>query len=182
MKTVVLAIVLSATVAFGAAAYYFNADDTPAISTGSPETNTFDPSLPVEARIDALEKAVSDERLARQLLQDEVFYLTNELERLSIPERFEEPVSRTAETVSEEQPAMSRDERRRRARSREGRMERLVEAGFLPSQAEQITQREQELQMQAIQERFDAERSGEDVDWMANRSMTSFAGSPRQSG
>ena len=34
---------------------------------------------------------VDDEQLARQLLQDEVFYLTNELERMSVPERFDAP-------------------------------------------------------------------------------------------
>ncbi len=37
----------------------------------------------VETRIAALEQAVSDERLARQLLQQEVLFLTEELEQLS---------------------------------------------------------------------------------------------------
>ena len=121
--------------------------------------------------------AVSDERLARQLLQDEVFYLTNELERMTEPGNFDapgdEPPAISPEAVAEEGSSMSRDERRRRARSREGRIELLVEAGFLPSQAELITQREQELQMEALQARFDAERNGEDIDWSSNRSLTS---------
>lgn len=172
MKSIVAAIVLSAGAAFAAAGFYFSSDTPPPGIAGSPDTNTFDSSLPVEQRVDALEQAVSDERLARQLLQDEVFYLTNELERLSEPERFDTPVAVPEENVDDGEQSMSRSERRRRARTREGRIERLVEAGFLPSQAEWITQREQELQMQALQARFDAERSGEDVDWMENRTLS----------
>ena len=172
MKSLLVAIILSATAAFGAAAYYFKTEESSPVGTGPLDTNTFDPTLPVEARVDALEKAVSDERLARQLLQDEVFYLTNELDRLTAPERFAPPEEISSEAVAESEPEMSREDRRRRARTREGRIERLVEAGFLPSQADWITQREQELQMQALQQRFDAERIGEEVDWMANRSLT----------
>jgi hypothetical protein len=136
--------------------------------------DSFDQDLPVEQRIAALEQAVSDERQARQLLQEEVFYLTSELEILAdlrIPPRADEsPV--------ESQGDESRDSRReeiRRRNSREGRVERLVAAGFLPSQADWILQREQELQMEALQERFDAERSGEPIDWMANRNQSGDA-------
>jgi hypothetical protein len=173
MKTMLAAIVLSATAAFAVAGYYFKSAEQPAASTGSPGTNTFDASQPVEARIEALERAVSDERFARQLLQEEVFYLTNELERLTVPEPFEPPAPDGAEAGGESEPALSRSERRRRSRTPEGRIELLVDAGFLPSQAEWITQREQELQMEALQSRFDAERNGEDIDWMADRTMAS---------
>ena len=171
MKSIVATVVLSAGAAFAAAGYFF-ADDAEPIAASPSDTNTFDPTLPVATRVEALEKAVSDERLARQLLQEEVFYLTSELERLSEPEYLPAPAEAVDETEASE-PRMSRSEQRRRRNSREGRIESLIEAGFLPSQADWITQREQELQMAALQARFDAERSGEDVDWMTNRTMTS---------
>ena len=138
-----------------------------AVSTG------FNSSAPVEARIAALEEAVSDERLARQLLQEEVFYLTSELERLSGPGYPGPPID--GEPPGSE-AADGESDRRAQWRARnspEGRKARLVEAGFLPAQADWIMRREQELQMEALQARFDAERSGEPVDWTANRTMAS---------
>ena len=44
---------------------------------------SFDRTVPLEERIRSLEQAVSDERMARQVLQDEVLNLTLELERMS---------------------------------------------------------------------------------------------------
>jgi C-terminal processing protease CtpA/Prc len=135
----------------------------------------FDHDAPVEERIRALEQAVSDERLARQLLQEEVLYLTTELERMTdpvLPRSNDEAQVATAESEDGNSRESRREEFRRR-NSREGRIESLVEAGFLPSQAEMILRREEELQMASIQARFDAERSGEPVDWMANRTLTS---------
>jgi len=172
MKSIVAAIILSAGAAFAAAGWYFSADENEPAAASSVDTSAFDPSLPVEGRIAALEKAVSDERLARQLLQEEVFYLTGELERFAEP-GYSQPVEDSVDESEQSEPRLSRSEERRRHNSREGRIERLVAAGFLPSHADWITQREQELQMAALQERFDAERSGEDVDWIANRTMTS---------
>lgn len=141
--------------------------------TATVSGGAFDASQPVADRIAALERAVSDERLARQLLQEEVFYLTSELERLVDPAEFEstEPIAAPEASVS----AADTDRRseRRYRNSAEGRKQQLVDAGFLPAQADWILRREQELQMEALQARFNAERSGEPVDWAANRSMPS---------
>lgn len=172
MKSIVVAIVLSAGAAFAAAGFYFSASTSEYEAILPADTNTFDPNQPVEARIAALEKAVSDERLARQLLQDEVFYLTGELERFAEPE-YSRPAEEPVAEAARDEPRLSRSEERRRRNSSEGRIERLVEAGFLPNQAEWITRREQELQMEALQARFDAERSGEEIDWMESRTLTS---------
>jgi hypothetical protein len=168
------AVLLSASSAFAAAVWYFLTLYGSELPPRVGAVFAFDPNLSVQTRIAALEQAVSDERQARQLLQEEVFYLTSELEILAdlrIPPRADEsPV--------ESQGDESRDSRReeiRRRNSREGRVERLVAAGFLPSQADWILQREQELQMEALQERFDAERSGEPIDWMANRNQSGDA-------
>jgi hypothetical protein len=175
MKTVLATAVLSAGVAIGAAGFFFAATPDGRNASSDPGTNTFDVNQPVAERLAALEKAVSDERAARQLLQEEVFYLTSELERLSGGENRENAPDGVAATEAPTVGAatVSRAEARRRRNSPEGRIEALIEAGFLPSQAEAITRREQELQMEALQERFEAERSGEPVDWRANRTLTS---------
>ena len=175
MKTVLATAVLSAGVAFGAATFFFAAAPDGGNVDDGPGTNTFDVNQPVAERVAALEKAVSDERAARQLLQEEVFYLTSELERLGDTGGADAVQGEDAGASAPEtsQPAMSRAEARQRRNSPEGRIEALIEAGFLPSQAEAITRREQELQMAALQQRFDAERSGEPVDWRENRTLTS---------
>jgi C-terminal processing protease CtpA/Prc len=78
-----------------------------------------------------------------------------------------------SETDVEQSTEDSRSARRedyRRRYSEEGRIEALIEAGFLPSQASLIVRREAELQMDALQARYDAERSGDPVDYYRYRS------------
>ena len=131
---------------------------------------TFDQSLSVEARIHALEQAVSDERYARQLLQDELFILTGELEAL---------VADQASAVTSDRSASSGQidaaPAPRRRSGAEGRAERLVQAGFQPGQAEWIVQRESQLQMEALQARYQAERTGDAMDYAESRTAASDA-------
>jgi C-terminal processing protease CtpA/Prc len=68
-----------------------------------------------------------------------------------------------------EDSGSARREDYRRRYSEEGRIEALIEAGFLPSQASLIVRREAELQMDALQARYDAERSGDPVDYFRSR-------------
>ena len=173
MKTLVISVILSGSAAFAAGSWYFLTKSVDAPVSPISTTAAFDSNRPLKDRIEALEQAVSEERQARQLLEDEVFYLTGEIDILSGSGYSTPPAD---DVPAEQQVSESRSDRRdemRRRNSREGRIERLVAAGFLPSQADWITQREQELQMQALQARFDAERSGESVDWMANRNLAS---------
>jgi membrane-associated protease RseP (regulator of RpoE activity) len=173
MKVTVLASLASFVVAFAAASWFYSAESEKP-STSSSGATSFDPALPVEDRIAALERAVSDERVARQLLQEEVFYLTSEVDRLSADHAFGRvdpaPVEATANAPAES--GLSRREERRRRNSAEGRMQRLIEAGFLPSQASMIVQRESELQMEAIQARYEAERNDEPFDFFGSREAT----------
>jgi len=84
MGKILPAIAISLVVGFAAASWIYTADTEPELVTGMMEvTSSFDTGLPVEERIAALERAVSDERFARQLLQEEVFYLTAELEQIA---------------------------------------------------------------------------------------------------
>jgi PDZ domain len=139
------------------------------------EDLTFDQSLSTEARISALEQAVSDERYARQLLQEELFILTGELETL-ITRRSDvalEDVALERSAVLERVETAPPNPSRRRGA--EGRAERLVQAGFEPGQAEWIVQRESQLQMEALQARYEAERTGDAMNYFQSRTAASDA-------
>jgi hypothetical protein len=167
MKKIVVVIIVSFAAAFAAASWIYTQESSQLVNNSQVET-AFDSGLPIETRIASLEQAVSDERQARQWLQEEVLYLTEELALLS---GGDDPASQP--DVDIEQPAEdSRSARRedyRRRYSEEGRIEALIEAGFLPSQASLIVRREAELQMDALQARYDAERSGDPVDYFRSR-------------
>jgi hypothetical protein len=175
MKSVAAVAVICLFAGFAAARWLVLAPG-PVSSPEEASATGFDTSQPVEERIAALERAVSDERFARQLLQEEVFYLTSELERMTEPGVAES--FRDSAASADDAGVSPREARRaewRRRNTPEGRAEMLVEAGFLPAQAEWILKREQELQMDALQARFDAERSGEPLDWTESRTMASDA-------
>ncbi len=176
MGKILPAIALSLVVGFAVASWIFTADSEPeAVSSAIEAASSFDTGLPVEERIAALERAVSDERFARQLLQEEVFYLTAELEQITRTNDVElaEEISAQEAAAESGESRRSRREERRYRNSLEGRIERLIEAGFLPSQASMIARRESELQMQSLQTRYEAERSGDPVDFWRNRNSSS---------
>lgn len=175
MKTAVIASIASFLAAFAAASWLFLADSkTEQVSVSTPGASSFDANLPVDDRIAALEQAVSDERYARQLLQEEVSYLTSELERISdssdVTQTDDTRAGQAGDDSSDTQ--LSRREAYRRRNSIEGRMEGLIEAGFLPSQANMILQRESELQMAALEARYEAERSGDFSEFWRGRNAT----------
>ena len=175
MKFAVIASIAIFVAAFATASWIYTADSGSEVPVRSAEVNSsFDAALPMEDRIAALERAVSDEQFARQLLQEEVFYLTSELERVSDESEFarveEVPAEQTEEDSSDSR--MSRREAYRRRDSLEGRMEALIDAGFLPSQASMIVQRESELQMESIKARYEAERSGDPTEFWRSRNAS----------
>lgn len=176
MQKTVIAIVISSTAAFAAASWIYTADREPNTPVATTEhSSSFDTGLPVEDRIAALERAVSDERFARQLLQEEVFYLTSELEQFSNAESFlpDEAAASASSDDEVNESRLSRREQWRRRNSIEGKMEALIDAGFLPSQASMIVQRESELQMESIKARYEAEKSGDSSDYWRNRTSSS---------
>ncbi len=124
----------------------------------------FDQTAPIAARLTALEEALIVERQARQLLQEELLVLTEQLD--STPGSgmasgpLPEPVAANADTAEERTPRRSR----RRGVSDEERRDRLVEAGFSLTEADRIMRRESEIRMAAIQARYDAQRNGEAFD------------------
>lgn len=123
-----------------------------------------DRSLPLEERLRALEQVVSEERYARQLLQEEVLYLTGELEQLRVDARSPE------DAISPEAIARSEERRTSRRSSRpDDRAGQLQQAGFTAGEAEWIARRESELQMAALQARYEAGQSGDTSAWWQSR-------------
>ena len=160
-----LAVAVSLAVGFAAAGWIDR--EPPATGAAAPmaEPLVFDHSLPLEVRIRALEQAVSDERYARQLLQEEVLFLTDRLEDVAaggsgLPEQ-----GIPAEAVARSEEG-SPDRRSGRSEDRAGQ---LQQAGFSPGEAEWIARRESELTMAALQARFDAGRSGDAEAWWQSR-------------
>ncbi len=142
--------------------------ETALLSSGSqepgqfePVESTFDAAAPVEERIRALEQAVRQEQQARQILEDEIFILREEVEQ------------REAERAGTEERINTAIEERREAfmarrfggSPMRGEVDRLVEGGFAPDQAEWIVRREAELQMERLQARYDAMRDSDEQSW-----------------
>ncbi len=122
----------------------------------------FDSAAPVEERLAALEQALGIERQARQLLQEEVLFLNDTIERMRLPGTL--PTETAA--PGDREPRVERERRTEDGRERnERRADRLVEVGFTPAEAEWITRRESELRMEALQTRYDALRAGEPVSY-----------------
>ena len=170
MRKVLIAIIVSLAVGFAAASWIGapEPDETPARAHES-GTMTFDPSAPVEDRIRALEQAVADEREARQLLQDEVFFLTRELDQM---------MTAPQDVVVDDATAAAAEARRNRYSRRasgEQRVEGLIDAGFEPGLAQWIVQRESALQMEALRSRYEAQRSAESVMYYDSRMSASNA-------
>lgn len=125
---------------------------------------SFDQAAPVEQRLAALEEALSVERQARQLLQEELVVLTAELENLSanaLSTAPDEPSVADASAATANSAAGR--QRRGRGNTPAARTERMVEAGFTRSEAERILRRESELQMEQLAARYEARRSGEPI-------------------
>lgn len=130
----------------------------------------FDASAPLEQRLAALERAVGEERYARQVLQEEILALTAEVEALGPPGR-----ARVG-TTSQDAPDSAAPPGDARSRAEETRRaDMLVAAGFPAGQAEWIVQREAELQMESLKARYEAERSGDPVSWYEGRNAAASA-------
>lgn len=159
MKKLIIAIGISLIVGFAAASWM----ETSLISSGSqqietPAISSFDEATPVAERIRALEQALIQEQQARQVLEEELYVLREEL------------LQRNAAAVDvAEQAQVERSvrqqsfvNRRFGGGSTQGQLDRLVEAGFPPDQAQWIVDREAALQMERLQARYEAMRESED--------------------
>lgn len=121
----------------------------------------FDQRAAADDRIRALELAVQAERKARQLLEDELLILFDEIDALRSESSQVERTATPPADLPESRVAESMRQRRGDRLSEAARTEALIEAGFSPDRAEWILQREAELRVAAMQARFEAQRSGD---------------------
>ena len=160
-----IAIIASLLAGLAVAAVVLQTAERPDTAPADPDAAAyFDQSADTEDRIRALEAAVAEERNARQLLEEELLALYDELDALRDgptggDEAVETPA--TAQAVEMTRRAEFFRQRAQRYSSSEGRTEMLVDAGFAADRAAWIVQREDELRVEAMQARYDAQRSGE---------------------
>lgn len=169
MNKIIIAVAISLLAGLAVGAYMISAPQPePVAAAGVDPGNYFDQSAATEDRILALEAAVAEERNARQLLEEELQIIYDEIDRVT--GALQDPGEEAAVAENRERAATEDRMRRIRARnSAEGRVALLVEGGLSPGRAEWIVKRESELQMEAMQAQFEARRSGEPVDWVTAR-------------
>jgi len=121
-----------------------------------------------EARIAALEQAVSGERDARLVLEEQLHGLYAELERFDSPEMDELlrtlAESSKAREQARTQRAAGRDRGARMKDLENLRVGQLVANGFTEGRAKQILELEDEARMAVLQAEYEARRNGEEFD------------------
>ena len=164
MQKVSIAVGISLVAGFAAAAIVLRATDSGSTTQQSVvPTSHFDATAATEERIRALEAAVSEERQARQLLEDELFVLFAEIERLEVSvgnrdDSHDDPDIEEVRSSFELQ-------RFRGNRSNGGQRDDLIAAGLAPDRADWIVQRESELRYESMRARFEARNSGASQDF-----------------
>lgn len=173
MNRTIIAVVASLAAGFAAGAWTMMDEPSPGAATDT--ANTFDTDAPLEARIAALERAVSGEREARLVLEEQLHGLYAELERFDSPEMNELLGNLAESSQAREQAQLQRAARRDRGarmQDREDmRLGQLVAGGFTEGRAREILEFEDEIRMAALQAEFEARQKGEDFnpwDWASN--------------
>ena len=159
MLKLIMAVIATLVMGLAVAAWLIASPDVDAahgVTTGV----EFDADASVEQRLLALEAAVDAERQARQLLEDELLILYEELDAIDRQEQVPQEAA-DAVAVGNLLPDVRRQGRRANVGAAEGRLQALTEAGFSPGRAEWIMQRESALEMQVMQDRYEATRAGQ---------------------
>jgi len=164
MQKVPIAVGISLVAGFAAAAIVLRAADSGSATQQSVvPASHFDATAATEERIRALEAAVSEERQARQLLEDELFVLFAEIDRLEAS--YGDRDNSRDERDGADNEATQIFEQRRGNRSNGGQRDDLIAAGLAPDRADWILQRESELRYESMEARFEARNSGASQDF-----------------
>jgi hypothetical protein len=167
MQKVSTAMVVSLVVAAAAAAVIIKSIPSDADSVAAAPANSyFDDSADINDRLLALEDAVSEERQARQLLEEELLVLYAEFDRLQSEggvddsrREIDRQPQATAQAVSVSQPRESG------SKDDEGeRRNAMIAAGLSPERADHILKRESEMRFEMMQAYYEARNSGESFD------------------
>lgn len=123
-----------------------------------------DELLPLAERLDRLEAGLDVEIALRQSLQAELVAITEQMTNLqagdSERDRQDDPRREVIDRAAIQERFATRFANRTDNGS-DRRLNQLVEAGFSPDQAQHITERESELQLEALYAQYDAIRDGE---------------------
>ena len=164
--SLIAAAILFAAGLAAAAAFLMPGESGPLAEPAAVEVPALNASVAIEDRVAALETAVSNEREARRVLEDELVALYTELDRL----RAGSPASKAAGTAEEPlRPPLP--SRLREENTFEERSDALVDEGLSAERAAYIVQRESELrfaQMQAYYEARNAENPEERLAELTN--------------
>jgi hypothetical protein len=165
-QTLILVVGVSLLAGFSLAALSLKESE-PAATAAAAATG-FDPSANVEERIKALEIAVNAERQARQLLEEEIFALYEELDAMSAapPDDIEAVIAEELSASEVERLRLAELREASQPSAEERRRNGLIEAGFSAARADWIIQRESELRMEMMQDRYEALRAGEPMNPM----------------
>jgi len=169
MQKVSSAMVVSLVVAGAAAALIIRSIPSDA-DTAAPAatTNQFDDSADINDRLLALENAVSEERQARQLLEEELLVLYAELDRLESdrdPGDDADELESTRPTRASTQAASTMQLRESgRSEDQGERRNAMIAAGLSPERADHILKRESEMRFEMMQAYYEARKSGESFD------------------
>jgi hypothetical protein len=168
MQKTSVVIVLSLAAAAGAATLVLQKSDSASNeSAASGVVNHFDENAATEQRILALEAAVSEERRARQLLEDELLFLFAEIEQLEADREDRRGADDAREARgSIDSESVARRQEFREERQTTGRRDAMIEAGMSPDRAEYILRRESEMRYEQMQAVYEARTSGEQLDPM----------------
>ena len=140
----------------------------PEVSYERPDTSRGDRStdelLPLAERLDRLEAGLDVEIALRQSLQAELVAITEQMTNLQAGDSERDRQDDPRREVIDRAEIQERFATRFANRTDNGsnrRLNQLVEAGFSPDQAQHITERESELQLEALYAQYDAIRDGE---------------------
>lgn len=149
---------------FAVAAWVLNKPDTTTSNQSAPDSAVyFDETAATEERIRALEIAVGEERNARQLLEEELLFVLDELDRVGADrqQRSEDHIASVRDASDAADVRESFRQRWEQRSSPEVRTQALIDAGFSPDRAAQIMQREAEMALEVLQARFEAGQPGQ---------------------
>ena len=168
MKALIVAIPVS--LAAGFALGGLGGTEAPAAAE---ETVTYvDSTAPIEERLAALERIITEERNARLVLEDQLGMIFEELDEMDgeIPRgAAEEPDAPEAPAFAQvtPRPGMLTDAPPGFESREDYLVSQLVEGGFAPDRADWIVERSAEYQWEAMQARYEARQNGEGFDWAA---------------
>lgn len=178
MRKTYIAVAVSLAAGFATAAIVLRSNDAQPDVDSIVTGDYFDQSAETSERIRALELAVAEERNARQLIEEELMALFDEIDSLRDAAEQQADPEGQQDVAAAGLPDAARDEVRSRFRSRnirsseEARTAALLDAGFSLDRADWIMRREDELRLEALQARFEAQRSG-DMQAMFNANNSS---------